>query len=269
MSRLSIWRRIPLRVQSLVLNSLPLLVVLFTAAFAYFSNLQRERMELSLNRHFEMVENLFDIHVSLLSAEAAVRGSVATHDAALLQPLMDARTVIPHKLDQVRTLMQSIPKENRRVDKLAKLEAIRAQLEIELQSLGTNAGGNPSGAAASAEILQDAPRLATVSQQLDALRASEQRLLSRRIDEIRAVRQRDYLLIFLSAFVGLVSRAVALYFFHRRVVRRVRQLTENVRRLRDGATLVHEPSDHADDIGELERELARASEFLAERRVGS
>ncbi len=60
---------------------------------------------------------------------------------------------------------------------------------------------------------------------------------------------------------------MALYFFHRRVVRRVRQLTENVRSLRDGATLIHEPTDHADDIGELERELARASEFLTERRV--
>ena len=48
-------------------------------------------------------------------------------------------------------------------------------------------------------------------------------------------RQRDYSLIFLSLLVGLISRAVALYFFHRRVIRRVRQLTENVRNLREGA----------------------------------
>ena len=96
--------------------------------------------------------------------------------------------------------------------------------------------------------------------------ADEQRLLGKRLDEIRSVRHRDFLLIFLSIAVGLISRAIALYFFHRRVIRRVRQLTENVRSLRDGSTLVHEPSDHGDDIGDLERELALIGDYLAERR---
>jgi CHASE3 domain sensor protein len=272
MSRFSIWPRIPLRVQGILFNSLPLVAVLVTAVFAYYSNQQRERTEMSLNRHFEMVGNLVDIHTALLNAETGLRGHLLTHDPTFLQPAVEARTLIPQKLARVRTLMESISKPSLRAQKLARLDAVQAQVNAELTALGDVSVANNSSAPTpdlSGQILHRQPLLDAAGQQLDALRASEERLLAKRIDEIRSVRQRDYLLIFLSVFIGLVSRAVALYFFHRRVIRRVRQLTENVRSLRDGSALVHEPSGHADDIGELERELARVSEFLADRRISS
>lgn len=272
MSRISIWQRIPLRVQGVLFNSLPLVAVLITAVFAYYSNQQRERTELSLSRHYEVVENLVDVQTSLLNASAGLRGYLITHDPSMLKPAADARTVIAQKLAQVRKLMESIQKPLIRTLKLARLDAVQKQATDELAALTALSTAETDGASAqdlSAQIQRNQPLLEFVGQQLSALRASEQRLFARRIEEIRSIRQRDYLLIFLSVFVGLVSRAVALYFFHRRVVRRVRQLTENVRSLRDGTTLIHEPSGHADDIGELERELARASEFLADRRIGS
>jgi len=277
MSRLSNRFRIPLRVQGVFFNSLPLIAILLSAGFAFFSNQQRERTELSLNRHFEMVENLSKIDIILLNASAGVRGQLLTQAPSFLQPLTQARELIPQKLARVRTLMESIPTESRRVEKLARFDIVQKQVTAELESLASLAGTAaqpgqnppPSQAEARAQILQNQPLIDTTAKQLTDLRASEQRLLSKRIDEIRAARHRDYTLIFLSVFVGLICRAVALYFFHRRVVRRVRQLTENVRSLRDGAALIHEPSGHADDIGDLERELARVSEFLAERRIGS
>ncbi len=268
MSRISIWQRIPLRAQGLIFNSLPLIAVLITAVFAYFGNQQRERTEMSLNRHYEVVENLVDVQTSLLNASAGPRGYLLTHDPSMLQPAADARTIIPEKLARVRTLMESIQKPWFRAQKLARLETVQKQATSELEVLTSlSTGASPQDI--SAQIEHNQPLLELVSKQLSILRSSEQRLFAKRVEEIRSIRERDYLFIFLSVFIGLVSRAVALYFFHRRVIRRVRQLTENVRSLRDGATLVHEPSGHADDIGELERELARASEFLAERRSGS
>src|ERR1700738_1761941 len=103
MSRFSIWQRIPLRAQGILYNSLPLIAVLVTAVFAYYSNQQRERTEMSLNRHFEMVENLADIHTALLKAEAGLRGNLLTHDPTLLQPAMDVRALIPRKVSRVHT----------------------------------------------------------------------------------------------------------------------------------------------------------------------
>ncbi|MEI9895966.1 MAG: CHASE3 domain-containing protein [Chthoniobacter sp.] len=180
--------------QGLLFNSLPLIAVLMTAGFAYFSNQQRERAEMSLNRHFEMVENLVDVHTSLLSAEVGQRSYLLTHDTALLQPAMDARALVEQKLTRVRTLMESIPKENRRVEKLARLDAIQGQVNAELDSLATLSTAAAPTQDLTAQILQNQPLLASVGRQLADLRASEQRLLTKRIDEIRSVRQRDYLL---------------------------------------------------------------------------
>src|ERR1700709_1447196 len=125
MFRISLWQRIPLRVQGLIYNSLPLIAVLITAGFAYFSNLQRERAELSLNRHFEMVENLVDIQSNLHSAVVGLRGYLLTHDSTLLLPATDARNLVQQKLARVRILMESRPKENRRTEKLVRLDAIQ------------------------------------------------------------------------------------------------------------------------------------------------
>lgn len=278
MSRIFIWRRIPLRVQGLLFNSLPLFAVLLTAGFAFFSNQQREHMEMSVNRHFEMVENLVDIQTYLLSAEAGLRGYLLTFSAPLLRSYDEARELIPRKLDRVTTLIESIPKPSRRAEKLTRFAAVRGQVEVEMETLaslvptGEDVGEAPALTAESdysAEILRDQPMLKAASTQISRLRADEQRLLGKRLDDIRSIRQRDFLLIFLSVVVGLASRAIALYFFHRRVVRRVRQLTENARSLRDGSALVHEPSNHGDDIGDLERELARIGEYLAERRINT
>ena len=277
LSHLFFWRRIPLRVQGLLFSSLPLLAVLLTACFAFFSNQLRERMELSVSRHFEMVENLIGLQTHLLDAEAGLRGYLLTQSPPFLEPYAEARELIPPKLARVSTLLESIPKPSRREDKIARFAVVRGQVEAQLEALShlAPAAGataqEPAVAAndPSSEILRDQTTLKAATEQLVQFRANEQRLLAKRLDEIRSVRQRDFLLIFLSIGVGLASRAIALYFFHRRVIRRVRQLTENVRSLRDGSALVHEPSEHADDIGELERELALIGNYLAERRVNS
>ena len=269
MSRAFIWRRIPLRVQGLLFNSLPLIAVLSTAAFAFFSNQQRERMEMSINRHFEMIENLIDLQTALLNAEIGLRGCLLTHSPAFLQPYAEARDLIPRRLARVRTLMETIPTPSRRVEKLARFDAVQSQVNAQVDALAAlSATVEPqaekpalSETGVSAQIVRNQPLLDAACQHLGNLRAGEEHLLAKRLDEIRSIRQRDYLLIFLSVLVGLVSRGVALYFFHRRVVRRVRQLTENVRSLRDGSVLVHEPSNHADEIEELERELARLGDF--------
>jgi CHASE3 domain sensor protein len=269
----SFWRRIPLWVQGILLNSLPLVAVLLSAGFALVSNQQREKMELSLTRHFEMVENLVNVQTTLLSAEAAVRARLLTQRADFLAPYEAARESVPRMMDHIRTIMEGIPKTNRRVEKLAAFDALRKMVNERMEALtALNESAETPAAIESdltARVARNQPLMGETIKQLSDFRSGEQHLLAKRLDEIRSVRRRDYSLIFLSILVGLGTRAVAMYFFHRRVVRRVRQLTENARRLRDESLPAFQASEGADDIDELERELARISDFLAARQVRS
>jgi CHASE3 domain sensor protein len=266
----SSWRRIPLWVRGILLNSLPLIAVLLSAGFAFFSNLEREKMEMSLGRHFEMVDNLMNVQTSLLGAEAGLRGQLLTHRPDFLASYETARDSIPKTMAHIRAIMEGIPKASRRAEKLARFDAVQAQVNAQMESLAVlkdvAATTPPAESDASAEIAQNQIMNAALKQ-LSDFRSGEQTLLTKRFEEVRRVRRRDYSLIFLSVVVGLATRAVAMYFFHRRVVRRVRQLTENARKLREETIPSVQSSDGVDDIEELERELARIGDFLAERRA--
>jgi CHASE3 domain sensor protein len=273
MNQKSSWRRIPLWVLGIILNSLPLIAVLLSAGFAFFSNQQREKVEMALGRHFEMVENLVNVQTTLLEAEAAVRARLLTHRADLLAPYEAARQSVPRTMAHIRSIMEGIPRANRRVEKLAAFDALQKLIGARMEALVTlNENAEPPAAVESditASIATNQPLMGETLRQLSDFRSSEQRLLAKRLDEIRSVRRRDFSLIFLSVFAGLGARLVAMYFFHRRVIRRVRQLTENARKLREESLPAVQPSDGADDIEELERELARISDFLAARQIRS
>jgi len=273
MPHTSFWRRIPLWVQGILLNSLPLIAVLLSAGFAFFSNQQREKAEMSLNRHFEMVENLVTVQTTLLDAEAAVRARLLTHRADFLAPYEAARESVPRTMARIRIIMEGIPLAHRRVEKLATFDALQKLVNARMDALAALNDGAETPAAiesdVTARIARNQPLMGETVKQLSDFRSAEQRLLGKRLDEIRSVRRRDYSLIFLSILVGLATRAVAMYFFHRRVVRRVRQLTENARKLREESLPAFRPPESADDIEELERELTRISDFLAERRINS
>jgi len=273
MHHTTFWRRIPLWVQGILLNSLPLIAVLLSAGFAFFSNQQREKMEMSLTRHFEMVENLVNVQTTLLEAEAAVRARLLTHRSDFLAPYETARESVPRMMAHIRTIMEGIPRPNRRVEKLAAFDALQKLVNARMEALtALNDSAETPAAIESdltARIARNQPLMGETVKQLSDFRSAEQHLLAKRLEEIRSVRRRDYSLIFLSILVGLGTRAVAMYFFHRRVVRRVRLLTENARRLRDESLPAAQPPESADDIDELERELARISDFLAERQIRS
>jgi CHASE3 domain sensor protein len=273
MHRTSFWRRIPLWVQGILFNSFPLIAVLLSAGFAFFSNQQREKVEMSLSRHFEMVEYLVTVQTTLLEAEAAVRARLLTHRADFLAPYEAARETVPQTMTHIRTIMEGIPRANRRVEKLAAFDALQKLVTARMEALASlNESAETSAAIESeitARLTRNQPLMGETVKRLSDFRSAEQHLLSKRLEEIRSVSRRDYSLIFLSILVGLATRAVAMYFFHRRVVRRVRQLTESARKMRDESLPIVLPSDGADDIEELERELARISDFLAERQIRS
>ena len=51
---------------------------------------------------------------------------------------------------------------------------------------------------------------------LNTMQTEEEQLLTKRVQEINAIRQRDYLAIILALFIGLATRLIARYLFNKR-----------------------------------------------------
>src|SRR6202034_3563171 len=105
------------------------------AGFAFFSNQQREKVEMALGRHFEMVENLVNVQTTLLEAEAAVRARLLTHRADFLAPYETARESVPQTMAHIRKIMEGIPKANRRIEKLAVFDALQKLVNGRMEAL--------------------------------------------------------------------------------------------------------------------------------------
>ncbi len=121
----------------------------------------------------------------------------------------------------------------------------------------------------SGQLIQSKALMDHLRDQLRAMKDEEKQLLGQRLEEIRQVRRRDYLSISIALLLGLATRAVVFWLFNRRVVRRIEQLTANVRALAASEPLPNAPSGHHDAIGELEQELANAQSQLRTDRQSS
>jgi hypothetical protein len=84
-------------------------------------------------------------------------------------------------------------------------------------------------------------------------------LLDDRIADINAIRLRDYASVVIALVAALGTRFLAWFLFRRGVLRRVEQLTENVRGLRHGCPPPQPVIEKNDALGELEREIRMIS----------
>lgn len=264
---LAVWHRLPLRAQGWVLNAIPFVAVLISAGFAFWGNRQRERTETAVTRHFAMVSTLSDLFASSLAAETGVRGFLLSQRTEFLAPFTAAQKRLPDDLEQLRALATSEPGEKPRIEKSARAARIGQLANEELHILTTlksQAGQNPAQlypTLARGKRIEDQLRL-----EVRAMRARENELLQERLGEIRAVRSRDYIAIYVTLFIGLVSRFVSVYLFNTGIGTRARKLTENVRQLGQGE-LPHQPTNKPDALGKLERELESVAQRLRGKNV--
>lgn len=256
------WHRLPLRAQGWVLGAIPFVAVLVSAGFAMWGNRVRQRAETDVTRHFAMVSTLSDLFASSIAAETGVRGFLLSGRREFLAPFTRSQARLPDELKQLRALALAEPGEKPRLDKSARVVRI-GQLTGEevglLRDLQAKAGQSPSAlypSLARSKTVEDALRV-----EVRAMRTQENELLQERLEEIRAVRSRDYFAIYATLLIGLISRFVSVYLFNTGIGTRARKLTENLRRLGQGE-LPHEPTGKPDALGELERELVQVAQRL-------
>lgn len=263
-----LWGRVPLRAQGKVLVALPLLAIVISAALALHGNYQRSGLEAAVERHFQTVRGLNEVLTLMVNAETGMRGYLLTEREEFLQPYATVSQDLPSAMAHLHDMAESEPGEKPRLEKSDRLDQLQVLIDQQMADLAWQQRYVASSDSSDAEVYE---HLAYGKQLMDEIRANlntmqdeEERLLSERVQEINAIRRRDYLAIFLALFIGLGTRLVAWYLFNTGVIRRVERLIENTRSLRRGKSLPFPPSSKQDHLGDLEQEIALAGEQTAE-----
>ncbi len=259
-----LWRRVPLPVQGKVLVVLPLLAVAISAASAFLGNYQRANLEVDVQRHFQMVSGLSEVLTLMVNAETGMRGYLLTQRDEFLQPYATALENLPAAMEHLRALAEAEPGSKPRLEKLRRLNQLQLLINQQMSDLAIQQQGVAAPSSFNPDIyshLAYGKRLMDeIRPNLSAMQTEEGRLLTERVQEINAIRQRDYLVIFLTLAVALGTRLVSSYLFNTGVLRRVERLVANARSLRGGVPLPFQPSGKRDALGDLEQEIALAGE---------
>ncbi len=100
----SLWRRVPLRIQGIILIGLPLLAFVISASLALLGNYQRPRIETDLHRHFQMASSMSDVLTLMVNAETGMRGYLLTQRDEFLDPYAIATRNLPIAMSRVHEL---------------------------------------------------------------------------------------------------------------------------------------------------------------------
>ena len=223
-----LWRRIPLRRQEKMLVILPLLAITISAALALFGNHQRANIQADIQRHFHMVRGLNEAVILMVNAETGMRGYLLTRRDEFLQPYVTASQKLRFAMSDLRALAEAEPSYDPRLNKLRILKKIQLLIDRQMANLTWQqqyvtksntfrffTRGMTFDTKIYNHLTYGKRTMDEIRADLNSMQNEEEQLLTERVQEINAIRKRDYLAIILALFIGLGTRLIARYLFNK------------------------------------------------------
>jgi CHASE3 domain sensor protein len=260
---LRIWNHLPIRAQGGVTVFIPIIAVLISFGFAIYGNQSRAARQEDIQRKFGAVRQYNDLLTLMIDAETGERGFILTTRAEYLEPYKKAVDQIPKTVEQLKETIEAEPGEKPRVERIEGLAKIQELINRQLASLKESQKFTRSDAETDElyRHLQNGKSLMDeIRVSIGAMQNKEETLLTERIEEINSIRNRDYIVIFITLLVGVLVRVVSFYLFDRGIVRRVNRLTEYVDRIikREPTNFIQ--SKKTDAVGALEGKVVELAD---------
>jgi CHASE3 domain sensor protein len=226
------WKRVPLRRKGLVSIVLPVTAVLVSSVFAFFGNQSRQHIQWDIQRKFAFINTFNEILALMVNAETGMRGFQLTRKEGFLQPYEIAKQTLPEKIEILQTLINEEPGEEPRARKSQVFDRLKELISLQMSDLEwqeryTSKTGELDDQL-DQHLNQGKAYMDEIRSLLSQMQSYEANRLSERIEEIDAIRVRDYILIFVILFVALITRFVSWYLFkigiHQRVGRMIKKL---------------------------------------------
>jgi len=251
--------KLSLRAKSMLVVIIPLLMLIISVISVFWSMTLTSSAEDNVQRSLKALSQIHAVHAQLAEAASGVRGYLYTNDPNFLQPYWRATKQLEPSLEAMKDVVKD-PKQAELVGVISDLVSIKME---NLESLRIKA-----------ELEQNAPLqqiLVNEKVLLDLLRERivdmenrEQAIIEQFTERVNFLRQRNLIIAILAAVLGIFAAISASWLFANSLVRRVRFIGENAKRLEENRELQPvKPSP--DELGQLARRIETAGELLASR----
>lgn len=251
-------QRDSLRSKSLLIALFPLVLAGLAAIAIWDAARRTAAAEDDVRAGIIVLAEIHALHASLAEAASGVRGYLMTGDPSFLAPYLRAdRQLLTH----FRELQSRVRDETQR-ELVTVIKALSAEKMSDLIAL---ASLDPQHEEAIVETMtRNKTLLDRIRQQIEVMEAHEQTVIDKRARAAEQTRYRQLTLSLLAVILSVAAAVVVASRFSSDLIRRIRFLVENARRLEIGAAQAPVP-DWRDELGDLGRRLEGAAALLTAR----
>ncbi|MFL6569807.1 MAG: CHASE3 domain-containing protein, partial [Chthoniobacterales bacterium] len=247
MNPAKLWLNLPLRLKALAMVAVPIAILLVALSiFVSSENKQEEAQQDWLTHTMKIRKETRIILNNLLDAEIGVRDYLATGHQEHLRPYLEAREDSALHLTRLRGLLKE------ELGRPAMISALEPVLNHIVETFGRLINARPSPEETQKLLEEAKVDIDSVRRQLDELRSEDDVAMEskqRESMQALAVQHRE---IGGVVVLALGTGWVAILLLTNSIVRRVKHVGENTRRLAQHIPLLDVPESE-DEIGQVER----------------
>jgi len=254
------WRNLPLLGKGLIVIAVPITALIGTAVWSYRAERGEAAAQSQVRSSLQVLAASEQILGLTVDVETGVRGYLLTGHEGFLAPYLSAKEQLPAALSRFEVLAAGDPEEVQRIHAVETLIGVREGLADRVVAQREALVSEPSQLTS---LLEDSKAFQdSIRQQLSAQQEDVHGEIQRGLATAKKARANGTAAVLGRAISGIVAGLLALALFVNGVGRRVRALQDNARRLSKGEPLATLPQAR-DELGRLDRELARAASLLA------
>jgi CHASE3 domain sensor protein len=244
------WKKVPLRWKGRVSIILPVTAIIISSVFAFLGNRSREVIEADIERKFALVLSYNEVLTLMVNAETGMRGYQLTKREEFLQPFQFVQENLPAKLNAFQLLIEAEPGEKQRIRKTEIFNQIKSLIENQLVDLEWQRQHLIQENGVDQELYNHINNgkkyMDTIRNLLGQMQAEESERLAQRIGEINDIRRRDYLIVFITVLLALMTRILAWYLFNIGINQSIARVIKKLKERRE------QVGDEIEEVGEME-----------------
>lgn len=252
------WWRVSLRAKGVAVLAVPM-AALFAALFSiYWVEGEVRQADLTVGRAYSIRAGLMDLHTSLLDAQIAMSGYLSTGQERFLTLYDASRKTIDRALTFIAGQVEGDPGSAAELEEIQRLTAEEVGLLEQLRQQPPGRGGT------GADSERERSVMGALQAQVALLNAGQERLFTQARYERDLARIRVFRTVIACGIVGPLGALFIHLLLAGKMVRRLRAVQENARRLAHGLPLEPLPKG-GDEISTLGNQLENAAYLLRER----